>query len=294
MITQPPGLATQEEMYFFPLFIAFGILTIGFARDFQPYADNSGTVVGLAGKNYCIIAADTRLSDSYFIRSRNIRRVHILDSHGVAGEGDGNLLLGASGCLADALGLVQGLRDDIVRYHWENERPLPLRALSHLLSTTLYSRRTFPFYSLCVLGGLEGGEGDDEGEVAQGAVYRYDSVGSFERVSATCAGKGEQLIQPFLDEAAAQQQSGGDSALWSLSQEGDAFLPSVVNATSSFPHVNLTIEEACDLVFKAFQAAAEREITIGDGVEIFVVTHVPQSRPRKNSISRRFYFLPRH
>lgn len=43
--------------------------------EFDPYADNSGTTVGLAGKDYCIIAADTRLSDSYMIRSRNQTKI---------------------------------------------------------------------------------------------------------------------------------------------------------------------------------------------------------------------------
>lgn len=34
----------------------------------------------------------------------------------------------------------------------------------------------------------------------QGALYRYDAVGSYERVRAVCAGRGEKLIQPMLDE----------------------------------------------------------------------------------------------
>ena len=34
----------------------------------------------------------------------------------------------------------------------------------------------------------------------QGALYRYDAVGSYERVRAVCAGRGEKLIQPLLDE----------------------------------------------------------------------------------------------
>ena len=41
---------------------------------FDPYVDNGGTVVGLAGKDYCIIASDTRLSEQYTIRSRSVSR----------------------------------------------------------------------------------------------------------------------------------------------------------------------------------------------------------------------------
>ena len=36
--------------------------------------------------------------------------------------------------------------------------------------------------------------------LGKGALYRYDAVGSYERVRAVCAGRGEKLIQPLLDE----------------------------------------------------------------------------------------------
>ena len=268
---------------------------LAFAREFNPYADNSGTVVGLAGRDFCILAADTRFSEGYFIRSRSLRRVHVLDDD-VKEPNDessaGKLLFGASGCLADSLGLIQAIKEDILRYRWENDREISLRALSHLLSTSLYSRRTFPYYSQCVIAGME--------EV--GSVYRFDSVGSFERVCATCAGKGEQLIQPVLDEAVQQSLNSANapeaSDLWKLTSAGDAFVDAVEgNAVSTFrPYLNLNIDEACALVVKAFQAAAEREITIGDGVEIFIVSaNSTDGDNRRNArMARRFAFLPRH
>jgi len=255
------------------------LLCLVAGKEFQPYADNGGTLIGIAGRDYSLLAADTRLSDSYFIRSRAIRRIHVLDqlarsasekpndivdddgneSQNQQYEKFGSLLFGAAGCWADALGLLQGVREDITRYLWENDRPLSIKGLSHLLSTTLYGRRTFPYYSLCVIAGL-----DDESH--QGSVYRFDSVGSFERVCATCTGKGEQLIQPMLDEATESDRS-DDSALWIIDAQGDTF-------TSKNPasRTNLSIDDACKLVVKAFQAAAEREITIGDGVEIVIST----------------------
>lgn len=42
---------------------------------FDPYVDNGKTVVGLAGKGFCILASDTRLSEQYSIRSRNTSSV---------------------------------------------------------------------------------------------------------------------------------------------------------------------------------------------------------------------------
>jgi hypothetical protein len=34
--------------------------------------------------------------------------------------------------------------------------------------------------------------------LGRGAIYHYDALGSFERVIASCCGKGEHLIQPIL------------------------------------------------------------------------------------------------
>ncbi len=45
-----------------------------FYSEFQPYVDNGGTVVGITGSDYCIIGSDTRLSEKYFIHSRNYER----------------------------------------------------------------------------------------------------------------------------------------------------------------------------------------------------------------------------
>jgi 20S proteasome alpha/beta subunit len=53
------------------------IIALGAERKFEPYADDGGTVVGIAGSDFCLIAADTRLAatEQYFIRSRNTSRV---------------------------------------------------------------------------------------------------------------------------------------------------------------------------------------------------------------------------
>jgi hypothetical protein len=48
--------------------------------DFEPYADNGGTVVAIAGSDYYLIAADTRLCDGYTIRSRNTPRIFQVSS----------------------------------------------------------------------------------------------------------------------------------------------------------------------------------------------------------------------
>ncbi|CAM9183839.1 unnamed protein product, partial [Laminaria digitata] len=141
---------------------------------FEPYADNGGTVVAVAGRDFCIIAADSRLSDGYSILTRDVTRVHRLS---------GDTHLATAGCWADTQGLLRLLEYLIRGYESQQRRTMGVKAMSHMLSTHLYYRRSFPFYTFNILGGL-----DDEGT---GAVYGYDAVGSFERVRVACAGGGQ-------------------------------------------------------------------------------------------------------
>jgi 20S proteasome alpha/beta subunit len=46
------------------------------ADKFEPYTDNGGTVIAIAGADFAIIAADTRLSEGYTILSRGVTRLH--------------------------------------------------------------------------------------------------------------------------------------------------------------------------------------------------------------------------
>ncbi|CAM9713694.1 unnamed protein product [Ascophyllum nodosum] len=211
---------------------------------FEPYANNGGTAVAVAGRDFCIIAADTRLSDGYSILSRNISRVHRLSE---------NTHLATAGCWADTQGLLRLLRYLIRDYEIRQRRPMETKAVSRMLSTHLYYRRSFPFYTFNIVGGL-----DEEGI---GAVYGYDAVGSFERTRVACAGGGLNLMQPVLDRLDADKgEKGGD--------------------TGECPVVTVGLEEALSLVKRAFVAGGERDISLGDAVEIVILTREGQRRER--------------
>ncbi|CAM9934577.1 unnamed protein product [Scytosiphon promiscuus] len=215
---------------------------------FEPYANNGGTVVAVAGRDYCIIAADSRLSDGYTILSRDVTRVHRLS---------GDTHLATAGCWADTQGLLRMLRYLIRDYEMQHRREMGTKAVSRMLSTHLYYRRSFPFYTFNIVGGL-----DDEGV---GAVYGYDAVGSFERVRVACAGGGLSIMQPVLDRLDAAEAGSGAS-------EGEG--------GGERPVVEVGLEEALALVRRAFVAGGERDISLGDEVEIVVLTRQGRRRER--------------
>jgi Proteasome subunit len=59
---------------------------------FSPYDFNGGTVAGVSGEDYLVIAADTRMSSGYEILSRNTTKLHQLNP---------NAILASSGCKTD-------------------------------------------------------------------------------------------------------------------------------------------------------------------------------------------------
>lgn len=89
--------------------------------------------------------------------------------------------------------------------------------------------------------------------IGRGVVYDYDAVGGFSRVGAACVGRGQALLQPLLDRLA-------ESVV-----EGDGGGP------DARPHVDLPWAEAVELVKTAFLSGGEREISIGDELEIVVL-----------------------
>lgn len=243
---------------------------------FDPYADNGGTVIGISGYDFVLVASDTRLSEDTFIRSRDICRLTDLN------PGHEPVVLAGAGCWSDYIGLTKVVMNDIRKYMWECQRDIDANAVAHLISSTLFSRRTFPFYTFSCLAGL-----DNDG---YGALYQYDAVGSFERVKCLCVGNGQQLLQPLLDDLGKhvnsnindQKEKEGVSdehpPLWSISVDGSTFIAhdhlKMENLDSVLPSsvcVDITEEEAVSFVKEVFEAAAEREITIGDGLVIWVI-----------------------
>lgn len=200
----------------------------------SPYDNNGGTCIAIAGANYCVIAADTRMSTGYSILTRDYSKICNLAD---------KCVMASSGFQADVKALQKNLSARHLIYQHQHNKQMSCPAMAQLLSNTLYYKRFFPYYSFNVVGGL-----DNEGK---GCVFTYDAVGSYERVGYGAQGTGGTLMMPVLDNQ--------------LKSPSPLLLPAQDASTP------LLESEAVDLVKDVFASAAERDIYTGDGLEIVVV-----------------------
>ncbi|XP_066592089.1 proteasome subunit beta type-1 [Prorops nasuta] len=149
---------------------------------FSPYADNGGSVIAIAGEDFCVIGADSRLSTGYSINTRNQQKLFQLSN---------STVLGCSGCWCDILTLTRLLVARMQMYKHEHQKDMTTPAAAQMLSTMLYYKRFFPYYVSNVLAGLD--------ENGKGCVYSYDPLGHCEKFKYRASGSAGALLQPFLD-----------------------------------------------------------------------------------------------
>jgi len=210
---------------------------------FSPYEDNGGTTVGISGKDFAILGADTRLSRGYSILCRDKpKTVQLTDK----------CVLVSAGMSADCNNLHKMLKIRLTMYEHQHGKPMSTTAIAQMLSTTLYHRRFFPIYAFNVLGGLD--------ENGQGAIFSYDAIGSYERVFYSASGSGQSLTMPLLD---------NQVGLHNQTDKNEPFqCPGHVPIRE-----DLEVEEALDLMKDAFTNAGERDMYTGDHVDVCVITH---------------------
>jgi 20S proteasome subunit beta 6 len=247
---------------------------------FEPYQDNGGLVCAVAGKNFAIIASDTRMIGvgGYLLESRNhlssrlwsveddmimvgLERTLRSDTTGSsrrtktpiskclssspASTSHAPIMVGSSGCSTDCSQLQKVVRADIraSSYFGQMSR-WDANQVANVVSQTLYSRRGFPYYVFCVVSGLDTTEMDHEG-YCRGKVYVYDAIGSYEQVAVAVAGTGRELLQPILDNLLDCQ-------------------------TTNDKVVEGSVDNAMDCLCKAYRAVSEREIGVGDNLVLHV------------------------
>lgn len=207
---------------------------------FNPYSDNGGTVLGIAGEDFAVLAGDTRLVSGYSIDSRYEPKIFDV--------GD-NIVMTANGFAADGSALIDRFKSQYKWYKFDNNnKKLTIKSAARFIQHLLYGKRFFPYYVSTLIAGL-----DEEGK---GAVYSYDPVGSYEREQCRAGGAAASLIMPFLDNQVNFKNQ---------------FVPGS-DGKEKKPIRYLSLDEVLKLVKDAFTSATERHIYVGDGLEIFIVT----------------------
>jgi len=203
-------------------------------RDFNPYTENGGTILAIAGLDFAVVAGDTRQSEGYSIQTRYAPKVFQLTDKAV---------LAVNGFAADGNMFVKKVRQRLEWYRHAHAKDMPLRAIARMIQTMLYAKRFFPYYVYNILGGIE--------EDGSGAVYSFDPVGSYEREACRAAGAAQSLVQPFLDNQI-------------------YFKNQVPSPDAPFP-AHLPLKRVLSIVTDSFTSATERHIEVGDGLEIYVI-----------------------
>lgn len=216
------------------------VKNIPIEHQFNPYSDNGGTILGIAGEDFAVIAGDTRNTTDYSINSRYQPKVFDC--------GD-NILFSANGFSADGDALVKRFQNSLKWYHFDhNDKKLSLKSAARNIQHLLYGKRFFPYYVHTIIAGL-----DEEGK---GAVFSFDPVGSYERSQCIAGGAGASIIMPFLDNQVDFKNQ---------------YVPGS-DGTERRKAQYLTVEEVIKLVRDAFTSATERHIHVGDGLEILIAT----------------------
>lgn len=151
-------------------------------NEYNPYVNNNGTVIGLIGDGYIMLASDTRLSIGYSILTRDAEKIFKLTD---------KVYLASSGMYADMINLYKELRIRIELYQMSNKNEPGVENIAQLLSILLYSRRFFPYYAFNLLAGI-----NSNGELK---MYGYDAVGSHEALEYAANGSGKEIVSPILD-----------------------------------------------------------------------------------------------
>ncbi|NXF22434.1 PSB1 protein, partial [Rhodinocichla rosea] len=133
---------------------------------FSPYTFNGGTVLAIAGEDFCIVASDTRLSEDYAIHSRDSPKCYKLTEQTV---------IGCTGFHGDCLTLTKIIE---ARLKVTTNVTVCLSVLGSFLNYILI---LFFFFS------------------GKGAVYSFDPVGSYERDTFKAGGSASAMLQPLLD-----------------------------------------------------------------------------------------------
>eukprot|EP00934_Nitzschia_sp_Nitz4_P000346 Nitzschia sp. Nitz4//scaffold39_size137210//127703//128692//NITZ4_003221-RA/size137210-processed-gene-0.48-mRNA-1//1//CDS//3329550449//346//frame0 len=172
--------------------------------------------------------------------------------------------VGSVGCATDCQALQQDLQHQLRLAQRLGNVPLHVSTVAMGLSQQLYTRRKFPYYTFCVVAGLEpaGDTSCAPEKERRGQVYVYDAIGSMESVAVAATGTGKECLQPILDRWFTCHR---DSIIPTTSATSNNNNPVRMDTLPlARPYVQESAQEAIDKVCQAYRKVSERDIHVGD------------------------------
>ncbi|OBT54680.1 20S proteasome subunit beta 6 [Pseudogymnoascus sp. 24MN13] len=111
---------------------------------FDPYTDNGGSTLAIAGDNFAILAGDTRSTSGYNINTRYEPKVFKIGGSDST-QRDATLILSVVGFAADANALKERLDTVVKLYRYQHGKAMTVKAAAQRLSIILYQKRFFPY-----------------------------------------------------------------------------------------------------------------------------------------------------
>ena len=150
--------------------------------EWDPYDPHGGTHCECVGEDFVCIAADTRLSSNYAIKTRHKCRIYQMNSK--------TAIIGC-GFEADLDAFITRMKMVSTQYEQQHFKELTVESLARAVANTLYSRRFFPFYVMVSVCGID--------EQGRGRLFSYDEIGTIEDVKYNANGSGTIMAMPILD-----------------------------------------------------------------------------------------------
>lgn len=104
------------------------------------------TTLGLLCDKAVVLAAERKATMGYLIASKDALKILQLDGH---------LAMTIAGVVGDAQALQRYIKAEINLYSLQEERKIPVKVATSLISNILYSRRYYPYIVQLVVGGFD-------------------------------------------------------------------------------------------------------------------------------------------
>jgi len=138
------------------------------------------TTVGIAFRDFVVLAADRRATSGSFIAHKRAEKIHVIDRH---------IAATIAGYVGDAQWLVERLRAEASLYRYTTGEPIRVESIATLASTILFSSRPFVVVQMLV-GGVDGGGGE---------LYSIDWLGTVTKERYTATGSGTPYAISLLE-----------------------------------------------------------------------------------------------